>query len=74
VRGLDGEIHIKGGRAQQANTLVNTASISDPFTGQPTLRVPVVAVQSVRVKSVLCRVREVSCAHTSLSSVFDPER
>ena len=51
VRGLDGEIHIKGGRAQQANTLVNTASVSDPFTGQPALRLPLVAVQSVRVLS-----------------------
>jgi len=51
VRGLDGEIHIKGGRAQQVNTLVNTASVSDPFTGQPALRLPVVAVQSIRVLS-----------------------
>jgi hypothetical protein len=51
VRGLDGQIHIKGGRAQQANTLVNTASVSDPYTGQAALRLPVVAVQSVRVLS-----------------------
>jgi Carboxypeptidase regulatory-like domain/TonB-dependent Receptor Plug Domain len=51
VRGLDGEIHIKGGRTNQTNTLVNTASVTDPFTGQPALRLPVVAVQSVRVLS-----------------------
>jgi hypothetical protein len=51
VRGLDGQIHIKGGRTNQANTLVNTASVADPFTGQPALRLPVVAVQSVRVLS-----------------------
>ena len=38
IRGLDGQIHIKGGRAQQTNTLVNTATVSDPFTGQPALR------------------------------------
>jgi hypothetical protein len=51
VRGLDGQIRIKGGRTNQANTLVNTASVSDPFTGQSVLRLPVVAVQSVRVLS-----------------------
>ena len=51
VRGLDGQIRIKGGRANQTNTLVNTASVSDPFTGQPALHLPVVAVQSVRVLS-----------------------
>jgi hypothetical protein len=51
ARGLDGEIRIKGGRTNQTNTLVNTASVTDPFTGQPALRLPVVAVQSVRVLS-----------------------
>jgi Carboxypeptidase regulatory-like domain/TonB dependent receptor/TonB-dependent Receptor Plug Domain len=51
VRGLDGQIRIKGGRTNQTNTLVNTASVADPFTGQPALRLPVVAVQSVRVLS-----------------------
>lgn len=51
VRGLDGGIHIKGGRTNQANTLVNTASVVDPFNGQAALRLPVVAVQSVRVLS-----------------------
>ena len=51
VRGLDGQIHIKGGRAHQTSTLVNTAIVSDPFTGQPALRLPVVAVQSARVLS-----------------------
>jgi Carboxypeptidase regulatory-like domain/TonB dependent receptor/TonB-dependent Receptor Plug Domain len=51
IRGLDGELHIKGGRANQTSTLVNTASIADPFTGQPALRLPAVAVQSVQVLS-----------------------
>ena len=51
VRDLDGGIHIKGGRTNQANTLVNTASVIDPFNGQAALRLPVVAVQSVRILS-----------------------
>ncbi len=51
VRGPDGLIRIKGGRTNQANALVNTASIADPFTGQPALKLPAVAVQSVRVLS-----------------------
>jgi outer membrane receptor protein involved in Fe transport len=51
VRGPDGGIRIKGGRTNQTNTLVNTASVADPFTGQPALRLPVVAIQSVRVLS-----------------------
>jgi len=51
IRGLDGQIRIKGGRANQTSTLVNTATVSDPFTGQAALRLPVVAVQSVRVLS-----------------------
>ncbi len=51
VRGLDGLIRIKGGRTNQANTLVNSASVTDPFTGQPALGLPAVAVQSVQVLS-----------------------
>jgi hypothetical protein len=51
VRGFDGLIRIKGGRANQANTLVNTASVLDPFTGQAALRIPAIAVRSVRVLS-----------------------
>jgi len=51
VRGPDGLIRIKGGRTNQTSTLVNTASVADPFTGQPALRLPVVAVQSVRLLS-----------------------
>jgi len=51
VRGLDGLIRIKGGRTNQANTLVNSVSVTDPFTGQPALSLPAVAVQSVQVLS-----------------------
>jgi len=51
VRGPDGLLRIKGGRTNQSSALVNTASIADPFTGMPALRLPAVAVQSVRVLS-----------------------
>src|SRR6201987_4586302 len=50
-RGLDGLIRIKGGRTNQANTRVNSASVTDPFTGQPALSLPVVAIRSVQVLS-----------------------
>jgi outer membrane receptor protein involved in Fe transport len=49
VRGLDGLIRIKGGRTNQANTLVNSATVTDPFTGQAALSIPAVAIQSVQV-------------------------
>jgi hypothetical protein len=49
VRGIDGLIRIKGGRTNQANTLVNSASVADPFTGQPALTLPALAIQSVQV-------------------------
>ena len=51
VRGLDGLIRIKGGRTNQTNTLVNSVSVTDPFTGQAALSLPAVAVQSVQVLS-----------------------
>jgi hypothetical protein len=51
VRGVDGLIRIKGGRTNQANTLVNSASVIDPFTGQAALSLPAVAVASVQVLS-----------------------
>jgi hypothetical protein len=51
VRGLDGLIRIKGGLTNQANTLVNSASVTDPFTGQAALSLPAVAVQSVQLLS-----------------------
>ena len=51
VRGIDGLIRIKGGRTNQANTLVNSASVTDPFTGQAALSLPAVAIRSVQVLS-----------------------
>src|SRR6201987_3255251 len=51
VRGLDGLIRIKGGRTNQANTLVNSASVTETFTGQAALSLPAVAVESVKVLS-----------------------
>jgi Carboxypeptidase regulatory-like domain/TonB dependent receptor-like, beta-barrel len=51
VRGPDGLIHVKGGQANQTSALVNNASIADPFTGQPALRLPTAAVESMRVLS-----------------------
>jgi Carboxypeptidase regulatory-like domain/TonB-dependent Receptor Plug Domain/TonB dependent receptor len=51
VRGLDGQIRIKGGRTNQTNTLVNSASVTDAFTGQPALSLPAVAIHSVQVLS-----------------------
>ena len=51
LRGPDGLIRIKGGHANQTNALINNASIGDPFTGQPALRLPTAAVESMRVLS-----------------------
>ena len=49
VRGPDGLIHIKGGQANQTSALINNASIADPVTGQPALKLPTAAVESMRV-------------------------
>ena len=49
LRGPDGLIRIKGGNANQSNALINNVSIGDPFTGQPALRLPAAAVDSMRV-------------------------
>jgi Carboxypeptidase regulatory-like domain/TonB-dependent Receptor Plug Domain/TonB dependent receptor len=51
LRGPDGLIHVKGGNANQATALLNNVSIGDPFTGQPALRLPTAAVESMRVLS-----------------------
>jgi hypothetical protein len=51
LRGPDGLIHVKGGNANQTTALLNNASIGDPFTGQPALRLPTAAVESMRVLS-----------------------
>lgn len=51
VRGPDGLINIKGGRANQSATLVNSARASDPVTGQEAISLPLEAVESVKVLS-----------------------
>ena len=51
LRGPDGLIRIKGGNANQTTALINNASIGDPFTGLPALRLPTAAVESMRVLS-----------------------
>ncbi len=51
IRGPDGLIRIKGGNANETTALINNASIGDPFTGQPALRLPTAAVESMRVLS-----------------------
>jgi hypothetical protein len=51
LRGPDGLIRVKGGNANQVNALINNVSIGDPFTGQPALRLPTAAVESMRVLS-----------------------
>jgi hypothetical protein len=49
VRGPDGLINIKGARAAQAGTLVNSVSAIDPVTGQSAISLPLEAVESVKV-------------------------
>jgi hypothetical protein len=49
VRGPDGLINMKGARSSQAGSLVNSASIVDPVTGNPAMSLPVDVVESVTV-------------------------
>jgi len=51
VRGPDGLINIKGGRANQSSTRVNATSVLDPVTGQEAISLPIEAVGSVKVLS-----------------------
>lgn len=49
VRGPDGLINMKGARASQAGYLVNSASATDPVTGNAALSLPIDVVESVKV-------------------------
>lgn len=51
VRGPDGRINLKGGRATQSGALVNSANVTDPATGSPAINVPIDVVSSVQVIS-----------------------
>jgi len=49
VRGPDGLLNLKGARASQSGFLVNSASVTDPVTGESAINLPLEAVQSVQV-------------------------
>ncbi len=51
IRGPDGLLNIKGGRADQSSTLVNSASAVDPVSGIAAISLPLEAVSSARVLS-----------------------
>jgi len=51
VRGPDGRINLKGGRATQSGALVNSANVTDPAKGSPAINVPIDVVSSVQVVS-----------------------
>jgi len=58
LRGRTQNIAVKGGRTNQANTLVNSASVTAPFTGQAALSLPAGCgtVSARALESVLRRV------------------
>lgn len=49
VRGPDGQLNVKGARAGQSGLTVNSANVTDPFTGEFAINVPIEAIQSVEV-------------------------
>jgi hypothetical protein len=49
VRGPDGLINMKGGRSSQGGALVNSASVTDPATGNAAMSLPIDVVDSVKV-------------------------
>lgn len=51
VRGPDGLINMKGARSSQSGSLVNSASVVDPVTGNPAMSLPIDVVQSATVVS-----------------------
>jgi len=51
VRGTDDLLHIKGARAAQSGTRVNSTSVSDPVTGLSAISLPLEAVDSIQVLS-----------------------
>jgi len=51
IRGPDGQLNLKGARASQSGFLVNSASVTDPVTGESAINLPLEAVQSVEVVS-----------------------
>lgn len=49
VRGPDGLINMKGARSSQSGYLVNSASATDPVTGNAAISLPIDVVESVKV-------------------------
>ncbi len=49
VRGPDGLINMKGARSSQGGSLVNSASVTDPATGNSAIGLPIDVVESVKV-------------------------
>lgn len=51
VRGPDGRINMKGARASQNGSLVNSADVTDPATGISAINIPIDVVSSIKVLS-----------------------
>src|SRR5215510_11374008 len=51
VRGPNGRINMKGARAAQNGSLVNSADVTDPVTGATAINIPIDVVSSVQVLS-----------------------
>jgi hypothetical protein len=51
VRGPNGQINMKGARASQNGSLLNSADVTDPATGESTLNIPIDVVSSVQLFS-----------------------
>jgi hypothetical protein len=49
VRGPDGLINMKGARTSQGGSLVNSANVTDPVTGNSAMSLPIDVVESVKV-------------------------
>jgi hypothetical protein len=51
TRSPDGSLNIKGTRSDQGGVLVSSLNVTDPFTGDPAIDLPLEAVESVQVFS-----------------------
>jgi hypothetical protein len=49
VRGPDGLLNMKGARAHESSTLVNGLNVADPVTGHAAVRLPLEAVETLKV-------------------------
>lgn len=51
VRGPDGFLNLKGARSTQGGLLVNSANVTDPYTGGTAMNLPIDVVSRVEVRS-----------------------